>query len=835
MFETFFQDLKIGFRVLIKEKSFCALAVLVLGLGIGGVTTQFAVVNGVLLHAFEFPGADRLMDVNIVQRENFTPSNFRNQMLSQDYADMREHQQSFEYFTAYLNGSTVNLTYQSQPRRLTGGYVTHDFFDAVGVFPALGRDFLPEDDQPGVNKAVIISDALWKRDFGADPNVIERTVNVNGVAGTIIGVMPPKFNFPANEEVWLPLHSSFPVRPRNDPNDIGVAILGKLRPGVSIDQAQAEVTSFAANFAQEFPDTNSPFTLGYVRPLIATFTGPQLTGMLLIMLAFCVGVLLIACVNVMNMQFARATLRAKELAIRSSLGATRIRLIRQMLTESLLVASIGALLGIAIAAWSVDFIDAAVHNAANPIPSWMTFELSGKVLASVLVATTLSALVSGFVPAWISSRASSIEVLKEGGRGNTSRSFMIISRGLVVFQIVMTCVLLIGSMLQLQSIRNQQSVDFGYDTGSVLAGRMGLMEGDYPTNASRQQFYETLVRELRASGQFESVALTNRFRMVFSGNGPIEIEGEKYLEDSDRQIANFENITPGYLETLNLRVLDGRDFTENDSDQNAPVAIVNASFAQKHFGHESPIGRRFRTVNGNGTTIGPWREIIGVAATARMQGPFNTQVDDSGFYLPYFATAFGPVLDEPNANQFGTVVVRPRGGQRPEALVNQLQALVNRVDPNLPMYFVETPATTLDALMSQNRLVGNMFLLFGIVAVGLAAVGLYGVMSFTVNQRTQEIGVRMALGADNRTILGMVMRQGAIQVGIGLALGLSIALTIAFIFGSGLSTVLIDVSPSDPLTYIGVTLLLCAVAAVAAFVPARRATRVDPMIALRAD
>jgi len=835
MFETFFQDLKIGFRVLLKEKGFCALAVLVLGLGIGGVTTQFAVVNGVLLHAFSFPGADRLMDVQLVQQENFDPDNFRSQIFSEDYVAMRDNQTQFEYLTAYLNGSTVNLTYQNQPRRLTGGYVTHDFFDALGVQPALGREFLPTDEAPGANRAVLLSDSLWRSNFGGDPNVIGRSVVLNGSAGTIIGIMPPKFNFPANEQLWIPLFAEFPVLPRSDPNGNGVAILAKLKLGVSIEQAQAEVTSFAQTFSREFPDTNSQFTLGFVRPLITTFTPPFITGMLITMLAFCVGVLLIACVNVMNMQFARATLRAKELAIRSSLGATRLRLIRQMLTESLLIASIGAIFGIGIAAWATDLLDAAVHNSTNPIPGWMRFTLDTNVLLTVVAATTLSALISGFVPAWMSSRASSIEVLKEGGRGNTSRSIIIISRGLVVFQIVITSVLLIGSMLQLQSIHNQQQVDFGYDTSSVLAGRLGLMAGDYPENKDRQLFYENVVRELRNSGQFEAVAMTNRFRMVFSGNGPVEIEGKQYLADSDREIANFENVTPGYFNTIGLGLIAGRDFTANDSDQQGPIAIVNASFARKHFGNESPLGQRIRTTNGNGTVPGPWRNIVGVVSTSRMQGPFNNQVDDSGFYLPYFASAFGPVLDAPSAPRFGTIVVRPRQGQSPEGMVNQLQALVNRVDPNLPMYFVETPAKSLREFMTQNRVIGNMFLLFGVVAVALAAVGLYGVMSFSVNQRTQEFGVRMALGASNRTIVSMVMRQGAWQVGIGLGLGILTAIGISVAGGDGIANALIDISPRDPITYLSVAALLALVASVAAWVPARRATRVDPMVALRND
>lgn len=837
MLETFFQDLKIGLRVLLKEKSFCALAVFVLAVGIGGVTTQYAVVNGVLLRAFDFPDADRLVDVQMVDPENFSPTNFNAILTTADFVDIRDQQTSFSDFVGYLNGSTVNLTYQNQPRRLQGGYVTHDFFGALGVQPVLGRDFLPEEDQPGVTKAVLLSDDLWRSDFGADPGVVGRPVRVNGSPGTIVGVMPPKFNFPTNEQLWVPVNAEFPVRARNDRNVNFIAIIARLKPDVSLAQAQAEITSLARQFAAEYPDTHERFTQGFVRPLIAAFTGGQLAGVLYTMLAFCVGVLVIACVNVMNMQFARATLRAKELAIRSSLGATRIRLIRQMLTESLLVAAIGAVVGIGIALWATDLLNETVQNLTTPISSWMTFDIDGKVLAVVVAATMLSAVVSGLVPAWMSSRTSSVEVLKESGRGNTGRGVLLVTRGLVVFQILVTCVLLIGSMLQLQSIFNQQALDYGYDPDSVLAARMGLMEGDYADSAERQLFYERLQRELRATGQFEGAALTDRFRMVFvfSAPAPVEIEGQQYFDDGDRPLVQHENVSPGYFHALDARILDGRDFTEDDSDQRNPVAIVNASFARRHWGNESPIGRRFRVTQRNGTNPGPWRTIVGVASDMRMQGPFSNQSDDSGFYVPFFATVFGPAAEAPVANQFGTVVVKPRGGQRPEALVRALQDVVNKVDPNLPLYFAETPSVSIDSFTGQNRIVATMFGLFGVIAISLAAVGLYGVMSFSVNQRTQEFGVRMALGANARRILTMVLRQGAIQLAIGLFLGLGLAVGISILGGDGLQNALFEISVRDPLTYIAVAGLIAVVALIATLVPARRATRVDPMIALRAE
>ncbi len=835
IFETFLQDLRIGLRVLIKEKGFCALAVFVLAVGIGAVTTQYAVVNGVLLRGFKFRDADRLVDVQLADPANFQPNNFNSRMTTADFADVKAQQKSFSDWVGYLNGSTVNVTYNGQPNRYTGGYITWDFFRALGVAPVLGRDFLEEEDRAGVDKAVLLSDLLWRRDFGSDPGIIGKAVRVNGRAGTIVGVMPPKFQFPGNEELWVPVNAEFPVKPRNDRGINFISVIARLKPGVSPEQAEADLSSIAKGFAEAYPDTNKQFTKGYVRPLIAAFTGGQLNGLLYTMLAFCVGVLLIACVNVMNMQFARATLRAKELAVRSSLGATRGRLIRQMLTESLLVAALGATIGIGIAFWTTDYLDAYVHQGTNAIPSWMRFDIDAMVLSIVVAATMLSALVSGFVPAWLSSRASAMDALKEGGRGNTGRTVNAITKGLVVFQILVTCLLLIGAALTVQSIIKQQTINYGYDTNAILGARMGLMEGDYPTSERRQLFYEKLLRELRASPQFEAVALTNRFRMVFSGNSPVEIEGKDYKVDSDRTVSEAENITPGFHEVLGQKILEGRALTDDDSDQKLPVAVVNATFAKKHFAGESPLGRRFRTINQNGTQPGPWRQIVGVVSDVRMAGPFNNRTDGTGFYVPYFAAAFGPVAPTPVANQFGTAVIRPRGGQRPEALAQALQDVVKRVDPNLPLYFVGTPKSAMDTFLAQVRLTAVMFAVFGLIAIVLASVGLYGVMSFSVNQRAQEFGVRMALGADALRILRMVLGQGVWQLAVGLFLGLGITLLIATLARDGINNFLFQTNPRDPLSYAAVAVLIVAVSILAILIPARRATRVDPMIALRAQ
>ncbi len=836
LLETVIQDIRIGFRVLVKEKAFCALATVVLALGICGVATMFAVVNGVLLRGFSFPDADRLVDVQLADPTNFQPGNFNSRMTTMDYQDLRAMDlKSFEAFTGYLNGSTVNVTWQGQPKRYTGGYVSHDFFRTLGVTPALGRDFLPEEDRPGVTKAVLLSDALWRADFGADPDIVGKPLRVNGTQAVVVGVMPPKFTFPANEQLWIPVFSSFPPRPRNDRGVNFVSIVAKLRPGVSLEQAQNEVDTVAKQFAAAYPDTNKQFSMGYVRPLIEQFTGPQLRQMLFTMLAFCVGLLLIACVNVMNMQFARATLRGKELAIRSSLGAGRLRLLRQMLTESLLLASIGAVAGVALAVWSTDMLNAAAKNLANPIPSWMSFDLDPVVLAWVVVATLVAAAVSGLLPAWLASRANASEVLKDSGRGHTGAAVGVITRGLVVFQIVVTCLLLIGALLQLQSILRQQSIDYGYDTSAVIGARVGLMEGDYPTNEARRVFYEKLVRELRATPEFDGAALTNRFRLVFSGGGPVEIEGREYAKDSDRTVAQFENVSADYAAVLGQKVIEGRYLTDEDSDQREPVAVVNATFARKHFGTESAVGRRIRTAQPNGQNPGTWRRIVGVVTDVRMLGPFNNQNDNAGFYVPFTGSAFGPVAPEALGPQFATIVARPRGGGRGEAAAKAVAEVVRRVDPNLPPYFVETPKTSVDGFLGQNRIVATMFTIFGAVAVVMAAAGLYGVQSFSVNQRTQEFGIRMALGADHARILRMVFRQGGWQLGLGLALGLGLTLALAIVGRQGIQNFLFGITPTDPATYVAVALLLSVVSFVAVLIPARRATRVDPMIALRAE
>src|SRR5438128_488353 len=602
--DSFRQDVRVGLRVLFKEKSFCFLAVLVLALGIGGATTQFTVVNAIVLRGFSFPHPEQLVSVGLIdpkatdQNNNFGLGQIPT---AQDYEDLKAAQQSFGMMAGYLNGSTINVSYKNNPQRYTGGYVTEDFFKILGVSPILGRDFTAEDNKPGAEKVAILGHEIWKRDFNANPNIIGQSVRMNGKAATIIGVMPPNFRFPVSEELWTPLYNQFPPIPRGElrigPNNAAPSVMGRLKPGVTLDQVNAEFVGLAMRLAQEYPKTNQNFTSASVQPLLNSMIGPQFRQTVWAMLAAVILVLLIACVNVMNMQFGRAALRAKEVAIRGALGATRWRLVQQMLTESLVVAAFGAFSGILLAYWGVDMLVRAFSASPFPLPYWMQFTIDGRVLTFTLVITLVATVVSGLVPAFLSSRGNAAEIMKEGGRGNSSRLVNVITRVLVVGQIALTAALLIAATLQIKSIRNQTKLDYGYDENGVYAARMALMEGAYPTEDARRDFFMRAVRALRANSQFDSAAMTDRFRMTFAPGGQYEVDGQNYLTDRDRPRGNFESVSDNYFLTLGLKVLEGRDFTVDDADSKQPVALVNASFARKYWGNQSALGHQVRIFN----------------------------------------------------------------------------------------------------------------------------------------------------------------------------------------------------------------------------------------------
>src|SRR5213075_2703547 len=390
-----------------------------------------------------------------------------------------------------------------------------------------------EDNKPGAEKTTILGNEIWQRDFAANPNIVGTNVRINGKAATIIGVMPPNFKFPQAEQLWVPLYNEFPLKPRDDPSGLGPQVFGRLKPGVTFDQVNAEFSGLAKRFAKDNPKTNGQLTAANVQPLLNAFVGPQLRQTVYAMLGAVGVVLLIACVNVMNMQFGRAALRAKELAIRGALGATRWRLVRQMLTESLLVAAFGAVAGVVLAYWAVDFFLRSINALPFPAPYYWKFTIDGSVLVFTVAITLLATIASGLVPAFLSARGNAAEIMKEGGRGNSSRLVNIITRVLVVGQIALTAALLIAATLELKSIRNQMKLDYGYDENGIYAARMALMEGAYPSEDSRREVFQRAVRALQANSQFKSAAMSSRFRMTFDGQGQYEVDGQNYLTDRD--------------------------------------------------------------------------------------------------------------------------------------------------------------------------------------------------------------------------------------------------------------------------------------------------------------
>ncbi len=830
--DTFRQDVRIGLRVLLKDKAFFLLAVLVLGLGIGGATTQFTVVNAVALRGLSFPHPEQLVTVGLIDPKATDQNNnfgFGVIPTAQDYEDLKAAQKSCSLMAGYLSGSTINVTYKNNPQRYNGGYVTEDFFKITGVSPILGRDFTADDNKPSAERVIILGYEIWQRDFNGDPNIVGQKVRVNSKPGTIIGVMPANYKFPNLEQLWMPLYNQFPPIPRGQlvigPNNAAPSVMGRLKRGVTLDQTNAEFITIARQLAREYPKTNQNFTSATVKPLAHSLIGLQFRQTVWAMLAAVILVLLIACVNVMNMQFGRVALRGKELAIRGALGATRWRLVRQMLTESLVVAVFGAVAGVLLAYWSVDMLTRAMDAQPSGfgLPYWIQFTIDARVLAFTVAITLGATLASGLVPALISAHSNAAEMMKEGGRGNSCRLVNVITRLLVIGQIALTAALLIAATLEIRSIRNQLKLNYGYDENAIYSARMALMEGAY-TEDGRREFFKRAVRELRANPEFDSAALSDRFRMTFAGGGQYEVDGQNYLTDRDRPRGNFESVSDNYFSTLGLKILEGRDFTIDDADAKQPIAIVNASFARKHWGNQSALGHQVRIFNPGEPA--PWRTIVGVVSDTLMQGPFDQQTDSAGFYMP--------LLGASPATQFCTIVVRPRAGQRAETLGPALTKAVTQLDSDVPIYFPGTPARLHDETLSGNRIVVSLFAIFGGVAFLLSAVGLYGVMSFSVSQRTQEFGIRMALGADARRIFRMVMTQGAWQLVIGLVLGAgAAALLLGVLVAAALRNILFKVNALDPSIYLAVAGLLTIVAALSCFVPARRATRVDPVAALR--
>jgi len=803
---SFAADLCHGARLFVKQRGLTAIAVLALTLGIGLTTVMFSIIQGAFLRGLPFEEGDRI--VAITRADTTNPNNSRGNVSPHDLVDWREAQRSLEPFGAYYEG-TINVSgSEGRSERHAGAFVTAGAMAVPRVQPLLGRLFVDGEDRPGAPWVAILGYQLWRDRFQSDPAVLGRLLRVNGRSATVVGVMPDGFNYPSATDIWVPLQQDVLRLARGQGQ--WLTPVGRLKPGVTLDEAQAEFVGLAQRQAELYPDLNTNAT-ARVWPYIDRFFGPDVVTTLYTMLGAVFGVMLIACANVANLLLARTAVRAKEIAVRTALGATRRRVVSQLLAESFLLALVGTALGLAFAYSGIDLFNRSIVDT-NP-PFWIDIRLDPAVLLFTAGLTLVATVASGLFPALQASRADVNEILKDESRGSSSLRMGRLSRALVVAEIAVSCGLLVASGLAIKSIVNLKTTDYGFATDTVFTARLGLFESDYPDEASRARFFEDLQRQLRTIAGAEAVTITANLPSSGSDGVELEVEGRTYANEEDYPDTRRVAAAPGFFDAFGRRLLRGRDFTAADGPDASPVAIVNASFAAKFFEGEDPLGRRIRARRRDGQA--PWVTIVGIAPDMYIGDLENREPE--GYYIPLAQ----------NPPPFASIAVRAAGA--PMALTAAVRDEVSALDADLPLYWVRTMRQTIDENNWHYQVFGSLFMAFGFAALFLATVGLYGVMAFAVSRRTQEIGVRMALGASSRNVLRLVLRQGLWQIGIGLAIGLVLAAGLSRL----LTILLFGVQPWDPGVFATVLATLAAAALLACVVPARRAMRVDPMVALR--
>ncbi|MFP5378593.1 MAG: ABC transporter permease [Vicinamibacteria bacterium] len=794
-------DLGLALRMIRKQPGMAALAIVALALGIGLTTTMFSIVNGAVLRGLPFDESNRILHVapfNIADQDD-------GDTRVHTYAEFVARQQSFEQLAAFQVQLANVVGPDGMPERYQGARLTANMLRLLRVTPALGRDFVDADSRPGAEPVVLIGHRVWQERFDGAPDVVGQALRVNGVAMTVVGVMPESFRFPTNHDIWPALvidpdNTAFGEGP-------GLEVIGRLRPGGSHAQASAEMATLWQQLQLEFPDRYEGYTTE-VKTYIEEFIGSETVSALYTMLAAVFGVLVIACANVANLVLARAADRGREIAVRTALGAGRARVMRQMLVEVLVLAAIGAAGGVAIAQAGITLFNRAIVDT-NP-PFWIDIRLDQTVLLFVVVASAVAALAAGIVPALRASRSDLMALMNDEGRGNSSLRMGRFSRGLVVVEMAVSFGLLVVSALVIQSIVNVSRADFGFTMADVWTARVAMTGEAYAEPSRRTQFVEALLPRLEALPGARSAAVGTGLPM----GGPryaLKLPGRDYATERDYHQAHGLIVSGRYFETLGVAV-DGRTFTTADTETGAPVVIVNQAFARTYF-PQGAVGQQLALATGDDQA---WRTIVGIVPDLGMgQTPGDGLAE--AIYLP---------VTQVSATGLG-LFVRATGA--PLNLTAAARDAVRAIDPNLPIFNVLTVRQSLDNQTWAFRVFGTLFMAFGFAALFLATVGLYGVMSFAVSRRTSEIGVRMALGAAGRDVLRLVLAQGLWQVGVGILLGAGLAAAL----GSAMSLLFFGVQPRDPATYVVVGAVLAATGLVACLIPARRAARVDPMEALR--
>jgi putative ABC transport system permease protein len=805
-----FTDVRSGVRMLVKYPTLSLVAILTLGLGIGLSTTVFCVVNGGLFKGLPFPDADRIVSLVATNPAQNQP---RQPIGVQDLEIWKSRQTSFDRMGAYLFAA-VNLSSETErPERFSGGQLTVAAFEALGVQPILGRGFQAGDDRAGADRVVLIGHDLWRDRYGSSPDIVGKTIRADGMARTVIGVMPEKFAFPIRESLWTPLT----VDPLATQRGKGPSylVIARLKPGVSLRQAKAQAATIAAQLEGEYPETNRGVGAD-VLPYAKTVLGPEIYALLFTMLGAGIGVLLIACVNVSNLLVARASLRRREVAVRIALGAARHRIVRQHLTEVLVLSTAGAGIGILLSVFGMRWFTGAL--SVNPPPFWITFGLDYRVMLFVLGLIVLASLFAGTLPAMHAARVSAGAVLKDDSRSSTSAKLGRFSSMLVVAELAVSCGLLIAAGLMIKSVVQLKTVRMPFAIEHVLTARVDLPHAAYPDSKASIRFFEQLLPRLRAVPGVQAATLSDGLPAAGNGSIPVQIEGKSFPRPNDYPLAREGIVTPGYFDTFQTPVVRGREFTPADVAASQPVAIVNESFARTHFPNVDPIGRQMKRIR---PTPEPWLTIVGVVPDLLMEGIGNNNASPVGYYIP--------IAQSDVANGV-RIAVRTQGGD-PSAVASLLRSAVASLDPNLAIYQIDAMRTVIDRQTWFYTVFGTFFMAFGICALFLAAAGLYGVMSFAVTQRTREMGVRSALGAQGTQLIGLVMRTSIAQLAIGLSLGLGLAL----LASGALQPVLYHVNPRDRVVFAGVVATLAAASLIASFLPARRVSKIDPVLALASE
>ena len=802
--ERLFQDLRYGFRMLYKNPGFTVVALLALALGIGANTAIFSVVNSVLLRPLSYSDPARLVMIWENHQQRGGPE--REWASPADFRDYQEQTNSFEHITAFL-GWGPTLTGQGEPEDLLGAAVSHDTFAMLGIQPTLGRTFSEEEDRPGAEKVVVLSNQLWNRRFASDPTIIGKNIALSDENYTVIGVMPRGFTFPVltNAELFRAIKPTIAGLQGCDRGCVILRLIARLKSNVPIEAARAEMNAIAVQTAERYPESNKGVGTTLV-PLQEQLVGDVRPAMLVLLGA--VGlVLLIACANVANLLLARAATREKEVAIRAALGASRTRLIRQHLTESLTLAFIGGTLGLILAFWLVHLL---VSFAPKGTPRIGEISIDPIVLAFTCGIALFTGIAFGLAPALLSSKANLGNALKEGGRDSavTSRGARIRS-ALVVFEVALALMLLIGAGLLIKSFVNLQHIDPGFNPRSALRVDVSLPRTRYPARNQPAVFYKQLIERIAALPGVQSVGGISRLPLSGGGtDSEFEIDGRPPSEPGHQMVAWYSSVTPDYFRTLGIRLIKGREPAESDTADSPKVVFISEMMARRYFSDEDPVGKRL--VFGSDK-----REIVGIVSDVSHFG--LTQDARPAMYFPH---AQSP------ARGMSLVV---RTASNPLALTASIRNQVSSLDQNLATSNVMTLEELVGSSLAEPRFTLLLLGSFAGVALVLSAIGVYGVVSYSVSQRSHEIGVRMALGAQVSDVLRLVIAQGMTLV-LG---GVGVGLVAAFALSRVMSKLLYGVSPTDVTTFAATSLILTGVALGACFVPGRRATRVDPMESLR--